>query len=760
MNGSGKKLMRAASVSRLAVAATVSLGLAITMPASATASPDHAKATHATPGPTRGGPGLAWGAGLAHAGPGAAAGAAAARGRAAVPKTTRPREFSVLNAVSCASQASCVSGGYSLGPRSYVQLAAQWDGTAWAQLPTPTGPALVPGLTAVSCASGSMCMAVDGGGLQEWNGATWQAQSAGLDSGVSAVSCASTVSCVVIGGRTAFVQGQFTVLPAAAHWNGQTWTEVDPVVPPGAAVSSLDAISCVSASDCVAVGSDSANLAGNGAPIAEQWNGQSWSLLSVPAPSGAVLETNLASVSCTGPDSCVAVGDVDINVNGVGDDQGLAYAWDGTSWTALPQPIGIPASVSCWSASGCATTDQVGFGAGGTAIPELWNGSSWAQLQPPLPSTQFAGFNGVSCYGPSACMFVGSVGGSRPLAELWTGGQWLTDRVIPRAGFAGVWCMGIDDCTAIGGYIDDADENATLTANFSGLGWQQATTPAVSGTLTDISCDSPRFCVAVGGHGQKDLPLAEKWDGTSWQVLDTSFGDNVSGTQPFAVSCAGGRCLAITSNTYPSHYAEWWNGSSWRLIKNVPTPRPHGFAQLSDVSCASASYCLVAGTFHNRKGPFTSFADLWNGKGFRLLRVPGNGLTSISCLSTRFCLGVTVNSAVTWNGSSWRVRHLPGFFGRPGLSAVSCASERLCMAVGNFVAEEGRGNTVALLTGTTWRILPALPASDVVLTDVSCTSRSGQCFVVGESYDGASATQTFTAAWTGRDWLVYPAPNP
>jgi hypothetical protein len=687
----------------------------------------------------------------------AATQASAAHHRAEVPTTARPREFSVLNAASCTGPTNCVSVGYSLGALSYVQLAAQWDGTGWTQLPAPTAAVFVPGLTAVSCASDSMCMAVDDqAGLQEWNGATWQPQTAGLDGRFSAVSCASTVSCIAVG-----TSGPTSASLAAAVWNGQGWTEADPVVPPGAELSSLDGISCVSASDCIAVGSYSDSLAEDGAPLAERWNGHSWSQLSVPVPSGTILEINLNSVSCAGPDSCVAAGVVDVNVEGTSDIEGIAYAWDAASWTALPQPVGIPATVSCWSASGCVTTDQVGLGAGGTAIPELWNGSSWAQLAPPLPNTQDTSFNGVSCYGPSACMFVGSTDSSRPLTELWTGGQWLTDRVVPRDGFAAISCTDGIHCMAAGGYIDTADENATLIENGDVDSWQVASTPDVSGTLTDVSCDSPRYCVAVGGQGPNDLPLAEKWNGQSWQVLDTSFGDKVAGTQPIAVSCASSHCLAVTRDYFGAHYAQWWNGSSWRLI-SVPTPRPHSFAQISDVSCASATYCLVAGTFHNRKGPFTSFADLWNGTRFQLLRVPGNGLSSISCLSVRFCLGVTVNSALTWNGSSWRVRRLPGFFGRPGLVAVSCASERLCMAVGNYVAGEelGRANTVALLTGTTWRILPALPMTDVVLTDVSCANPFPECKVVGESYDGASATQTFAASWAGSQWLVDSPPSP
>ncbi len=669
---------------------------------------------------------------------------------AAMPATAaRPQEYSVLNAVSCTDPANCVAVGDTSKAGSYLQFAARWDGTGWTQLPSPSGPSTATGMTAVSCPSDEMCMAVDAqGGMLEWDGSSWQAPSGSIGGVLSAVSCASTVSCVAVG------FGGLTPSLGAGVWNGQAWTEHDPAAPPGTVQASLDGVWCISASDCIAVGGYTTDVHGNDTalPLAERWNGQSWSQLSVPAPSVAVQAINLASISCAGSGSCVAVGDMNVNT----DDEGVAYAWDGTSWAAMPQPAGIPASVSCWSASGCATTDQVGFGAGGTAIPELWDGSSWAQLHPPVPSPQPSALNAVSCYGPAACLFVGTAAGSRPLALSWAGGQWQLDRVVPRDGFAGVWCTGTASCVAAGGYIDTGDDMATLAADWNGTSWQQLTTPAVSGTLTDISCDGPGFCMAVGRRASRDRPLAERWDGQSWQVLPTSFSGNPQQIQPVAVSCADGRCLAVTESRY---YALWWNGTSWRLIRNVPIPRTSDLVQFTDVSCASAGYCIAAGTVHRRSGHFTSFADLWDGTRFRLLSAPGNGLASISCLSTTFCLGVTTNSAVIWNGSSWLVRRLPGFFGRPGLAAVSCASQRICMAVGNYVAKGVTGNTVAFLTGTTWRRLPS-PAPDTVLTDVSCAGRLPRCIVVGEGYDGPAATQTFTAVWTGSDWLPYPAPNP
>jgi hypothetical protein len=362
--------------------------------------------------------------------------------------------------------------------------------------------------------------------------------------------------------------------------------------------------------------------------------------------------TILNAVSCVGPADCVAVGNSYLT-SGYRE---LVAHWGGDAdWTQLTSPpgpsfgSGLTSGVSCWGASGCMTTDQVGFGASGTATPEVWNGISWTQLDPPMPNTAYRELTAVDCYAQAACLLIGGAGGERPLALSWADGAWQLERVVPRGGFAGV------ACTATGG------------------------------------------CVAAGG-------------------------------------------------------------SSWRLIRTIPTPIPHDFAQLSDVSCVSARFCVVAGAMHPRKGPFTSFADLWNGSSFRLLKVPGNGLTSISCLSTAFCMAVTVHSAVIWNGSFWRVRSLPGFPGRPGLVAVSCASERQCMAVGNYVTSSGSGNTVLLLSGRTWRVLPS-PAPGTVLTDVSCAG-AAPCVVVGESYDGAAATQTFAAEWSTGSWLVDPTPNP
>ena len=82
----------------------------------------------------------------------------------------------------------------------------------------------------------------------------------------------------------------FTTSPEktlAAVWNGTTWA-IQPTPNPSAGVggSFLNAVSCTSATACIAVG-HYVDSTGNAKPLAERWNGTSWAIQTVPLPSGA-----------------------------------------------------------------------------------------------------------------------------------------------------------------------------------------------------------------------------------------------------------------------------------------------------------------------------------------------------------------------------------------------------------------------------------------------------------------------------------------
>jgi hypothetical protein len=67
-------------------------------------------------------------------------------------------------------------------------------------------------------------------------------------------------------------------------------------------------VSCASPKYCVAVGYDERADGGDGGPIAETWNGRTWSVTALRLPAGTSGGA-LFGVACKSQKSCVAVGD-------------------------------------------------------------------------------------------------------------------------------------------------------------------------------------------------------------------------------------------------------------------------------------------------------------------------------------------------------------------------------------------------------------------------------------------------------------------
>src|ERR1700733_1104256 len=82
-------------------------------------------------------------------------------------------------------------------------------------------------------------------------------------------------------------------------------------------VLSLTDVACASPNACTAVGGVTSNP---NTPMAERWNGRSWSLQNMPVPASGSTGDQLipvygvlSSVSCPSPNTCFAVGTLDIN---------------------------------------------------------------------------------------------------------------------------------------------------------------------------------------------------------------------------------------------------------------------------------------------------------------------------------------------------------------------------------------------------------------------------------------------------------------
>src|SRR5215831_16208840 len=119
-------------------------------------------------------------------------------------------------------------------------------------------------------------------------------------------------------------------VPAGASVRGWSVTpSPNPVIPTG----QLFWVSCPAANSCMAVGTYT-KASGPGVPLAEQWNGGKWRIQPIPSPPGAAL-SNLFGVSCVSPSACEAVG---VTVSGSGEVKALAEGWNGSSWQLQAAP--------------------------------------------------------------------------------------------------------------------------------------------------------------------------------------------------------------------------------------------------------------------------------------------------------------------------------------------------------------------------------------------------------------------------------------
>jgi len=347
-----------------------------------------------------------------------------------------------LYGVSCVSAKSCLAVGQD---RNVARPIAQtWNGTAWQTVTVKLPTAATGGSFGhVTCTSATHCLAAgfyrNSGGTQFpladiWNGKTWAPIAlpgpVGVATDAHGVSCVSASSCVVVG---AYSSGGFGHA-LADIWNGRTWRQTRPPAPRGAVISTLSAVSCRSATFCVADGLYFTN-AGGGVLI-ESWNGKTWSRMAGVVPRGTK-DGYLNAVSCVSVQACFAVGAA-ATAKGLGS---VAESWNGKHWalTPVPWPRGTtnPAltGVSCVAANRCVAvgisgTNTMGIGATGRAAAFTWNGKAWAAtaVAPPA-SGNASSFNVVTCRTATFCVAVGQVGpvnsiDGTGLSGFWNAARW------------------------------------------------------------------------------------------------------------------------------------------------------------------------------------------------------------------------------------------------------------------------------------------------------------------------------------------------
>jgi hypothetical protein len=432
-----------------------------------------------------------------------------------------------LYAVSCRQVNACAAVGEYVGNTGVQQtLAEQLAGPSWAIKPTTDLAGSIDNeLTGVSCTAVSSCTAV--GDYQDptstftqaqaWNGTAWHAESNARDQAVlSAVSCSAPSACTAVGYWTPSNSDQAFVL--AERWNGATWS-VQLLPEPGSSYAMLNGVSCPTATYCVAVGFSNDAFTDSTNTWAAEWDGTGWEWQNPPDPGNNDV---LNAVSCVSSAQCVAVGYAD------GDAQNLAEVWRSGGWavqaTPNPAPISYLNGVSCTAVTACTAVGTESGSDGAYGIALGLSGSTWSVEDTASPVN--SSLSSVSCT-PSACTAVGYYSATSPLvqgytlAEQLTAGTW-TMQPTPNPGGAytnelsSVSCTAADACTAVGtDGPQEANGNVTLAETWDGSTWAVQPTvnqPGASASQLDaVSCVASA-CNAAGYYDnaeQDAYPLAE-----------------------------------------------------------------------------------------------------------------------------------------------------------------------------------------------------------------------------------------------------------
>lgn len=333
-------------------------------------------------------------------------------------------------------------------------------------------------LNDISCATAGSCMAV---GFYyksnhflasyrlakgDWHFAEIPVPSGGIFPEANSVSCTSASACTAVG-RVQLADG--SVVPLVSRWDGTGWTSQTLIPPSKSNYAELTGVSCVSASECMAVGYYR-NAAGIWANYSARWKSNSWEAISTPEPANSE-EGTLGGISCMSASACKAVG-----WYRWGAVRPVILTWNGSSWSfdKPARSFGSLSGASCTSGSAC-----IAVGPG--PVVERWNGSAWASESPPLPQgSNWGGLQAASCATTSYCVAVGFYQkGPRAfgLVETWNGASWEpqeTSRLSEAQDlFWGIGCYGLTGCAAVGNSV--TSDSASLIETLESVSTEDAT---------------------------------------------------------------------------------------------------------------------------------------------------------------------------------------------------------------------------------------------------------------------------------------------
>ena len=267
----------------------------------------------------------------------------------------------------------------------------------------------------------------------------------------------------------------------------------------------------------------------------------------------------------------------------------------------------------------------------------------------------------------------------------------------------------------------------TATTTSNGAVWSAPSTVDGAANLSQVSCPSTSFCMAVDRSGNAVAEVQGSWGAP----------DNIDTYALEGVSCASSTfCMAVDSAGYWLTY----NGSGW-LKHSVYD----SYQQPTAVSCVTNSFCVALDS--GGRAYFYS-SGTWTHNTADSVTEP----YSLSCTATNFCMAIDLGgAAIKWTGGSWT--RTTGVLPSWGL-AISCYSSSYCAAagLGGWANKYNAGawSTAQQIDGSNFFSSVACPSSSACsATDDKgdlFTYSSGSWSATPQDIDGSLALSSITCS--------------
>ncbi|MBV9661611.1 MAG: exo-alpha-sialidase [Acidimicrobiales bacterium] len=314
-----------------------------------------------------------------------------------------------------------------------------------------------------------------------------------------AITCVSATKCLAVGAGSDGSGVVGVTIDGAATWSA-------PKVPAGTPL--LDGISCGDSSHCVAVGQGTLLVTADG--------GSTWAYQAPPTA-----QTTLLGVACNSANSCVATG-VSPNRTGPYFGQMVRSTDGGATWSVVVLPAGMLGlgSVSCPTTTFCVAV-------GVTVMVSNDGGQTWVQRG---VNGGMGALSSVSCADGLHCVAVGAnpqlivdpKAAAFGIATTDGGNTWT--RITLPAGSATaqtIACSTDGACLAAGPAAAQGG-----TANLQRLdptgAWSSEAAPSGMTDITGVTCRAPGSCVAVGVQGHQPLSVTTS-NGLAWTPTPIPF---------------------------------------------------------------------------------------------------------------------------------------------------------------------------------------------------------------------------------------------